>query len=147
MNYINAHATSTLLGDLSEINAIKQVFRNPSEIKINGTKVSFSFYSLNSIFFLPDSLVFILINLRLPIYFVYNFFLSWIVYDRPLSWGSKRIGGNCNYESNKNRMVASNNKSICELDLHWSIYRGIFWTYISYQLVFEHTSHWRFEAE
>ncbi|KAM0952483.1 putative beta-ketoacyl-[acyl-carrier-protein] synthase I [Dioscorea sansibarensis] len=38
VNYINAHATSTLRGDLAEVNAIKQVFKNPSEIKINATK-------------------------------------------------------------------------------------------------------------
>lgn len=39
MNYINAHATSTLAGDLAEVRAIKQVFNNTSEIKINSTKV------------------------------------------------------------------------------------------------------------
>ncbi|XP_010917436.1 3-oxoacyl-[acyl-carrier-protein] synthase I, chloroplastic [Elaeis guineensis] len=38
VNYINAHATSTLAGDLAEVNAIKQVFKNPSHIKINATK-------------------------------------------------------------------------------------------------------------
>ncbi|XP_077251114.1 3-oxoacyl-[acyl-carrier-protein] synthase I, chloroplastic-like [Tasmannia lanceolata] len=38
VNYINAHATSTLAGDLAEVNAIKKVFKNPSEIKINATK-------------------------------------------------------------------------------------------------------------
>ncbi|KAJ1698657.1 hypothetical protein LUZ63_007169 [Rhynchospora breviuscula] len=38
VNYINAHATSTLAGDLAEINAIKQVFKNSAEMKINGTK-------------------------------------------------------------------------------------------------------------
>jgi Beta-ketoacyl synthase, C-terminal domain len=40
VNYINAHATSTLVGDLAEVNAVKQVFKDLSEIKINGTKVS-----------------------------------------------------------------------------------------------------------
>jgi hypothetical protein len=39
VNYINAHATSTLAGDLAEVRAIKQVFKNTSEIKINSTKV------------------------------------------------------------------------------------------------------------
>ena len=34
VNYINAHATSTLAGDLAEVNAVKQVFKNPSEIKM-----------------------------------------------------------------------------------------------------------------
>ncbi|KAL3615177.1 3-oxoacyl-[acyl-carrier-protein] synthase I, chloroplastic [Castilleja foliolosa] len=38
VNYINAHATSTIVGDLAEINAIKKVFKNTSEIKINATK-------------------------------------------------------------------------------------------------------------
>ncbi|KAI3963875.1 hypothetical protein MKX01_008026 [Papaver californicum] len=38
VNYINAHATSTLAGDLAEVNAIKKVFKNTSEIKMNGTK-------------------------------------------------------------------------------------------------------------
>ncbi|KAK9093628.1 hypothetical protein Syun_028539 [Stephania yunnanensis] len=38
VNYINAHATSTLAGDLAEVNAIKKVFKNTSSIKINATK-------------------------------------------------------------------------------------------------------------
>ncbi|KAL7102697.1 hypothetical protein ACP275_08G134200 [Erythranthe tilingii] len=38
VNYINAHATSTIVGDLAELNAIKKVFKNPKEIKINATK-------------------------------------------------------------------------------------------------------------
>ncbi|CAA6658293.1 unnamed protein product [Spirodela intermedia] len=38
VNYINAHATSTLAGDLIEVNAIKKVFKDTSEIKMNGTK-------------------------------------------------------------------------------------------------------------
>ncbi|EFJ32129.1 hypothetical protein SELMODRAFT_229853 [Selaginella moellendorffii] len=38
VNYINAHATSTVVGDLAEINAIKKVFSESSDIKINATK-------------------------------------------------------------------------------------------------------------
>ncbi|KAF3451177.1 hypothetical protein FNV43_RR07269 [Rhamnella rubrinervis] len=38
VNYINAHATSTLVGDLAEINAVKKVFKNTEGIKINATK-------------------------------------------------------------------------------------------------------------
>ncbi len=41
VNYINAHATSTIAGDMAEVNAIKKVFKNTSEIKVNGTKVIF----------------------------------------------------------------------------------------------------------
>lgn len=39
VNYINAHATSTLAGDLCEIAAIREVFQErASEVKINATK-------------------------------------------------------------------------------------------------------------
>ncbi|GLU06018.1 hypothetical protein SLE2022_230850 [Rubroshorea leprosula] len=38
VNYVNAHATSSLAGDLVEVNAIKKVFKDTSEMKMNGTK-------------------------------------------------------------------------------------------------------------
>ncbi|XP_076939506.1 3-oxoacyl-[acyl-carrier-protein] synthase I, chloroplastic-like [Bidens hawaiensis] len=38
VNYINAHATSTPAGDLAEIKALKNVFKNSTGIKINATK-------------------------------------------------------------------------------------------------------------
>jgi 3-oxoacyl-[acyl-carrier-protein] synthase II len=50
VNYINAHATSTIAGDMAEVNAIKKVFKNTSEIKVNGTKVNYFyliFYIIN----------------------------------------------------------------------------------------------------
>lgn len=38
VNYINAHATSTLVGDVAEIKAVKSAFPDLSHMKINGTK-------------------------------------------------------------------------------------------------------------
>jgi 3-oxoacyl-[acyl-carrier-protein] synthase II len=38
INYINAHATSTPLGDMVEVRALKKVFTNPASIKMNSTK-------------------------------------------------------------------------------------------------------------
>ncbi len=38
VNYINAHATSTPLGDMAEVNALKKVFKSPGSIKMNSTK-------------------------------------------------------------------------------------------------------------
>jgi hypothetical protein len=44
VNYTNAHATSTPVGDLAEVRAIKQAFNNTSEIKIKSTKVCTPLY-------------------------------------------------------------------------------------------------------
>jgi 3-oxoacyl-[acyl-carrier-protein] synthase II len=38
INYINAHATSTPVGDMAEVSALKKVFTNPAAISMNGTK-------------------------------------------------------------------------------------------------------------
>lgn len=38
INYINAHATSTPLGDMAEVNALKKIFLHPEKIVMNGTK-------------------------------------------------------------------------------------------------------------
>lgn len=38
VNYINAHATSTLVGDIAELNAVKKVFPHAKNLKMNGTK-------------------------------------------------------------------------------------------------------------
>ncbi|WVZ66922.1 hypothetical protein U9M48_016077 [Paspalum notatum var. saurae] len=38
VNYVNAHATSSPAGDMAEVEALKQVFKNPSQIKMNATK-------------------------------------------------------------------------------------------------------------
>jgi hypothetical protein len=39
VNYINAHATSTIVGDLAEVNAVKKCFAKADHMKMNGTKV------------------------------------------------------------------------------------------------------------
>lgn len=38
VNYINAHATSTPVGDIAEVNALKKVFHHPEKIVMNATK-------------------------------------------------------------------------------------------------------------
>lgn len=38
VNYINGHATSTLVGDIAEVNAVRKVFTDTSGIKMNATK-------------------------------------------------------------------------------------------------------------
>ncbi len=38
VNYINAHATSTPVGDMTEVNAILKVFQHPEKVVMNATK-------------------------------------------------------------------------------------------------------------
>ncbi len=38
INYINAHATSTPIGDMAEVHALKKIFKNSASIKMNSTK-------------------------------------------------------------------------------------------------------------
>jgi len=38
VNYINAHATSTLVGDVAELKAVKKVFTDTRHLKMNATK-------------------------------------------------------------------------------------------------------------
>jgi 3-oxoacyl-[acyl-carrier-protein] synthase II len=38
VNYINAHATSTPMGDMAEVNALKKIFSQPARIVMNATK-------------------------------------------------------------------------------------------------------------
>jgi len=38
INYINAHATSTLVGDVAEVNAVRKVFKDVANVKMNATK-------------------------------------------------------------------------------------------------------------
>ena len=54
VNYINAHATSTIVGDLAEVNALKKVFKDTSEIKMNATKV-FVLSSSSDVVFLSST--------------------------------------------------------------------------------------------
>ncbi|KAJ0791471.1 putative beta-ketoacyl-[acyl-carrier-protein] synthase I [Helianthus annuus] len=49
VNYINAHATSTVAGDLAEITALKNVFKNSPGIKMNATKVKNALHVLSTI--------------------------------------------------------------------------------------------------
>ena len=51
VNYINAHATSTPVGDISEIKALRQVFSNSPNLTVNGTKsmvLSFAWQNLST---------------------------------------------------------------------------------------------------
>ena len=94
VNYINAHATSTVVGDLAEIKGIKKVFKNTSELKINATKVT----SL-----LPPYPT--LCTNDYPL--VCDAFLWLSVYDRALLWCCWRLGSYCHCQSDSKRVVAS----------------------------------------
>ena len=49
VNYVNANATSSPAGDLAQLKALKQVFKDTSQIKMNATKVlALVYYSLCS---------------------------------------------------------------------------------------------------
>eukprot|EP01018_Ginkgo_biloba_P024772 Gb_11725 [translate_table: standard] len=49
VNYVNAHATSTLAGDTTEINVIKKVFKDTSSIKMNGTKNTKPYVTIDTV--------------------------------------------------------------------------------------------------
>ena len=38
IEYVNAHAPSTPIGDASEIKALKQVFPDPQQVRVSSTK-------------------------------------------------------------------------------------------------------------
>tara|TARA_Y100001970_G_scaffold240702_1_gene303641 strand:- start:11177 stop:12433 length:1257 start_codon:yes stop_codon:yes gene_type:complete len=75
VNYINAHGTSTLKGDEIELNAIKRLFNNNSNIDVSSTKSSIghllgaagSVESIFSIFAINNSLAPATLNLNEPI--------------------------------------------------------------------------------
>ncbi|CAN0908863.1 3-oxoacyl-[acyl-carrier-protein] synthase I, chloroplastic [Linum grandiflorum] len=97
VNYVNAHATSTLAGDLAEVNAIKKVFKDTSEIKMNGTKDHAGWGKpVREAAEGQDSR-----NKSEAIKHID---------DRARAWSFRWIGSYCHHQSNHNWMVTSNHQ-------------------------------------
>lgn len=135
VNYINAHATSTIVGDLAELNAIKKVFKNTSGIKINATKVSLKlklhmfvimcvWICLLHMFTHLLSLTFENLSPHTLMFFTDHVvncgFLTLHVFpvnDRTLPWCCWWFGSHCISESHYNRLASPYDKSICKYEL------------------------------
>lgn len=116
VNYINAHATSTLAGDLAEINAIKKVFKDTAGIKINATKVISLYLSCACFHSLQAWADRLYGNVAYGGHFLLilsSCFQFISVYDRALPRCCWRFGSHCHCESHNNRMAASYYKPIC----------------------------------
>lgn len=70
---MNAHATSTLAGDLAEVNAIKKVFKDTSELKMNATKVRNIFFFFFLVLNASESYQHSFINLEVYHYIFLSF--------------------------------------------------------------------------
>ncbi|PWA68735.1 3-oxoacyl-[acyl-carrier-protein] synthase 2 [Artemisia annua] len=90
VNYINAHATSTLIGDPAEVNALKKLFKNTEGIKMNATKANSTMIGHNPYDLCKISL------------WTLSSYVS--VYDRALYACCWRVGSHCYNKSDSNRM-------------------------------------------